>query len=224
MVTLLPLAQLASVGGVYLLSWLLAILSACFALAAVQPGRARISAVAAALGLLTVTSIWGAARIQSAALTREGTPVSVGLIQANIPQSEKWDPSRARAIFQRYLQMTREAAAKGAQLHPLAGVGHAVLLPRRSDRPRNTSAVWCGRLARHCCSAPTRSNADRRDRYYNSAFMLDPAGATAAVYRKMFLVPFGEYVPFGDLLSFVGAARGSRVSFLPGHARDHDAG
>ena len=34
--------------------------------------------------------------------------------------------------------------------------------------------------------------------------MLDRPGATAAVYRKMFLVPFGEYVPFRQLLTFVG--------------------
>ncbi|MET0215970.1 MAG: apolipoprotein N-acyltransferase [Vicinamibacterales bacterium] len=214
-VTLLPLAQLASVGGVYLLSWVLAFLSACFALAAVQPGRARISAVAAALGLLTVTSIWGAARIQSAALTREGTPVSIGLIQANIPQSEKWDPSRARAIFQRYLQMTREAAAKGA---------HFILWPESAtpfyfheDPP---AAEHVRDLVRET-GTPLLFGTDEiergsPDRYYNSAFMLDPAGATAAVYRKMFLVPFGEYVPFGDLLTFVAPLVEAVSAFSPG--------
>ena len=40
-VRLLPLAQLASVGGVYLLSWLLATLNAAFALAALSRGRRR---------------------------------------------------------------------------------------------------------------------------------------------------------------------------------------
>ena len=58
---------------------------------------------------------------------------------------------------------------------------------------------------------------------YNSAFMLDPAGATAAVYRKIHLVPFGEYVPFQRLLFFVGPlveavsafSPGTRVTMLP---------
>ena len=53
-------------------------------------------------------------------------------------------------------------------------------------------------------------------RYYNSAFMLDARGATAAVYRKMFLVPFGEYVPFGAVLTFVAPLVEAVSAFSPG--------
>ena len=60
-------------------------------------------------------------------------------------------------------------------------------------------------------------------RTYNAAFMLDTHGSTAAVYRKIQLVPFGEYVPFQRLLFFVGPlveavsafSRGTRVTMLP---------
>ena len=38
--------------------------------------------------------------------------------------------------------------------------------------------------------------------FYNSAFLVGPDGATAGVYRKMHLVPFGEYVPAKKLLFF----------------------
>ena len=60
-------------------------------------------------------------------------------------------------------------------------------------------------------------------RNFNAGFMLDTGGATAAVYRKMHLVPFGEYVPFQRLLFFVGPlveavaafSAGTRVTMLP---------
>jgi apolipoprotein N-acyltransferase len=55
-----------------------------------------------------------------------------------------------------------------------------------------------------------------RDQFYNSAFMLDQGGATAAVYRKMHLVPFGEYVPFKDLLFFVKPLVEAVSDFSPG--------
>jgi apolipoprotein N-acyltransferase len=53
-------------------------------------------------------------------------------------------------------------------------------------------------------------------RYYNSAFVLDPTGAVAAVYRKMRLVPFGEYVPLRDLLFFVSPLVEAVSDFSPG--------
>jgi apolipoprotein N-acyltransferase len=46
--------------------------------------------------------------------------------------------------------------------------------------------------------------------------MLDQAGSTAAVYRKMYLVPFGEYVPFKQLLFFVGPLVEAVSDFSPG--------
>jgi apolipoprotein N-acyltransferase len=46
--------------------------------------------------------------------------------------------------------------------------------------------------------------------------MLDPVGATAAVYRKIQLVPFGEYVPFKDTLFFVRPLVEAVSDFTPG--------
>ena len=193
-VTLTPLAQLASIGGVYLLSWVLAFLSACFALVTVRRGRERFLAATAAIGLLAVSSVWGAARVQRGALEEEGSPVRVALVQGNIPQEEKWDRSRAPAIFQRYLQMTREAAAKGA---------HFIIWPESATPFYFDEDPPAAEQVRSLVSengTPLLFGTDEIERgspsrYYNSAFMLDSGGATAAVYRKMFLVPFGEYVP-----------------------------
>jgi apolipoprotein N-acyltransferase len=214
-VTLLPIAQLASVAGVYGVSWLLATINACFAAAALGTGRMRTAAAVAGLALVTAPSIWGAGRLFDGRLTREGTPVTIGLVQGNVPQHEKWDPARARGIVDRYLRMTREAAAAGARF---------IIWPESAtpfyfdEDPFGAAEI---RQTVREAGAPLLFGTDEvergaPDRYYNSAFMLDAAGATSAVYRKMFLVPFGEYVPFEAVLTFVRPLVESVSSFSPG--------
>ncbi len=215
-VTLLPLAQVASLVGVYGLSWLLATLHACFALAAISTGRSRLSAVVAALVIVAGPSLWGSARMNEGHLVRSGSETRVGLIQANIPQEEKWKRSSAEAIFDRYVRMTRQAVAEGAQF---------VMWPESAtpfyfeEDPIGEERVRT--LVREL-GVPLLFGSDQiergsPERYYNSAFMLDPAGATAAVYRKMYLVPFGEYVPFKDVLFFVGPLVEAVSDFSPGN-------
>ena len=214
-VTLLPVAQLASVTGVYGVSWLLALLNALIALAAMDTGRRRLVAAAGALALLVAVSVWGSARLGDGRLARAGTPMRVALVQGNVPQTEKWDPGRAAEIFDRYLRMTRDAAARGAQF--IIWPESATPFYFDEDPP---SAERVRELVREI-RTPLLFGTDEIEpgtppRSYNSAFMLDAGGATAAVYRKMFLVPFGEYVPFGSLLPFVAPLVEAVSSFSPG--------
>ena len=214
-VSLLPLAQLASVTGVYGLSWLLALLHALIAVVAMTDGRRRVGAAVAALVLLLGTSLWGAMRLQDSRLTRGTDPVRIALVQGNVPQTEKWDPARAGDIFERYLQLTRTAAAAGAQF---------ILWPESATPFYFDEDPQSARRVRQLVSeirTPLLFGTDEIERgsppqYFNSAFILDESGSTAAVYRKMFLVPFGEYVPFGTLLTFVGPLVDAVSAFSPG--------
>ena len=221
-VTLLPIAQVASLVGVYGVSWLLATVNACFAVAAVTIGRRRLVAVAGALTLVTVSSVWGAMRLRENHLTRSGDAIAVGLIQGNVPQDEKWDRDRAREIFDRYLRMSREAAAAGARF---------LIWPESStpfyfdEAPRNAEEVrqMVRETGAQLLFGSDEIERGSPDRYYNSAFILDRVGATAAVYRKIHLVPFGEFVPMESWLTFIGPliegvssfSAGERVTMLP---------
>ena len=58
------------------------------------------------------------------------------------------------------------------------------------------------------------------DRYYNAAVLVGPDGQTRDAYRKVRLVPFGEYVPFVDWIGGVvqALAKGRAGStLLPAH-------
>ena len=96
-VTVLPVAQLASVFGVYGLSALVAGVNAALAYAALSQGRSRTIAIAATVVVLAGIGGWGARRVADGSLTREGTPFRVGLLQGNIAQEDKWTRVRHSA-------------------------------------------------------------------------------------------------------------------------------
>ena len=168
-------------------------------------------------------AVWGQWRINGAALLASGDPVRVAVLQGNIAQDDKWDPANADAITSRYVEMTRQALgagatfimwpesatpfyferdlARGATIRRLAAEGKATLLigsdqvePIRAEGPQTKPAY----------------------RYYNAAFLVQPDGRVGAVYRKMHLVPFGEYVPAKRLLFFVGTIVEAAGDFTPG--------
>lgn len=214
-VTLLPVAQLASVIGVYGLSGLLVSLATLVAVALTASGRTRVLSATTALALLAAVSVWGSLRVADGRLTREGTPITVGLIQPNVSQQDKWNRALVGEIGRRFATLTRRAVADGAE---------AVLWPESStpylfnEDPVEAEAVRA--LVRES-GVPLLFGTDEvvrgsPDRFYNSAFVLDPTGAVAAVYRKMQLVPFGEYVPLRQLLFFVSPLVEAVSDFAPG--------
>jgi apolipoprotein N-acyltransferase len=214
MVTLLPLAQLASLTGVYGLSLFVALVNVGFALGSLMTGRPRLIAAGATLLLIATLSIWGGQRMAANTLVTQGTPIRVGLIQANIAQVDKWNPDRAGMIVERYQQLTRQALAAGAEF---------ILWPESSTPfyfEEDPQGAVVRRLVQQA-GKPLLLGSDEIEqgatpRYYNSAFILDEGGATVAVYRKIHLVPFGEYVPFQKVLFFVGPLVEAVSSFSPG--------
>jgi apolipoprotein N-acyltransferase len=202
--TVLPVAQLASVAGVYGVSLLVASISSGAAIASDRRilGRGRrFGPLAVAAALVIGVAVWGARRVAASDLTRQGTPIRVGMIQGNVDQAIKWDPASASAIFQEYIRKTRQAIFEGAAL---------VLWPESSTPFRfeedQAGADIVRSIARQA-GVPILFGSDQIERasppkYYNSAFLVRADGSTAGVYRKMHLVPFGEYVPLQQLLFF----------------------
>jgi apolipoprotein N-acyltransferase len=214
--TVLPVAQLASVFGVFGLSFLVALVNAAVVLAVVGAGARWRPLVVAAVAL-AATVAFGAARLRANTLVTEGTPIAVGLIQGNIPQEQKWDPARAEKILDRYLEMSRDAARRGARFVVWPESSLPYLFeddPLHGDRVRQLAfqaRTWV-------LFGGDQVKPGKPPRYFNSAFLLTPSGTVAAVYRKIHLVPFGEYVPLKSLLFFAGPLVESVSDFSPGEA------
>ena len=214
--TWLPVAQIASLAGVYGLSALLALTSTAAALLIVDRSRRTWIAAAATVLLVAAGAVWGASRLATSRLTAEGTPVTVGVLQGNIEQEQKWDPKLVDEISTRYLEMTRSALAAGATfvLWPESATPYlferdavrAGAVRRLAREAKATLLVGSDQLEPLLMAA--KDGARPRPKYYNAAFLVKPDGMIGAVYRKMHLVPFGEYVPLKRLLFFVDAITG----------------
>jgi apolipoprotein N-acyltransferase len=204
---LLPLATL---GGVYALSFVSVLGAASLA----RILHLRRLDFAAATGLAAVALAHAAGLALSASDAGEaGLPrLRVAVLQGNIDQGVKWNPDWAERTLQIYEQLSREAASRGARVivWPESAVPGAIV-------PEQDGHLRLERLARETGAAlvvgavglefgPDATLAGVTD----SAFVFDAAGDWVDRYDKTHLVPFGEYVPFQDLLGrmFRAVARG----------------
>ncbi|HIM57674.1 MAG TPA: apolipoprotein N-acyltransferase, partial [Candidatus Latescibacteria bacterium] len=116
----------------------------------------------------------------------------------SVAQDVKWRPDRARAITQRYADLTRQLASR----EPLdLVVFPETALPYwfRDDR-FSAYREEVEQLARDV-SAPIlvgsleMGRIEGKPKVFNRAFLLDREGEVAGYSDKVHLVPFGEYLP-----------------------------
>jgi apolipoprotein N-acyltransferase len=217
--TVLPIAQLASIFGVYGVSMLVTTTSTALAAfattSAAMPGYRRARPLVLTLVLVAGVAAWGAERLVTRDLTQLGQPIRVGMVQGNVDQGEKMGLQRSTEIFQDYLDKTRQAIRQGATF---------VLWPESSTpfvfEEDRAAADRIRALAResHAAILVGSDQVERGhpNKWFNSAFLVGPDGAVAGVYRKIHLVPFGEYVPLQKMLFFAAPLTEQVGTFSPG--------
>ncbi len=225
--TALSIAQAASVAGVFGVSAIVVSVNAAFA--GIVAARAWRPAALVMIGVLLI-AVWGNARVRDGGLTRQGEPLRVGLVQGNVLEENRDAPGGGLEILNRHLTMTGEAVARGAALVILP---ESALSPYAFEEYPGVAASL--RQAARQAGVPILVGSDQYEwrgtgrtrevqRSFNAAFMLRPDGTTGAVYRKMHLVPWGEYVPLKNWLTFIGPLvkaigrgfdEGSEATLLP---------
>lgn len=134
----------------------------------------------------------------------------VALVQANIPQDQKWDAAFLNETMQRYVKASAEAAPRSELIiWPEAAVPFFL-----SETPS-----WDGWLNSHMrtWSLPVlfgglNRMADGRQAH-NGLYLFDPDSKNRSFAGKQHLVPFGEYVP--DWIPYLHALVPNIADFRP---------
>ena len=179
-----PLAGLAPMVGVYGVS--LAVAGCAALIVWLAPHKKRL--------LVALLAVWlaGSALKQIEWSRPLGAPISVSLLQGNIPQDFKWQPEAIRHTLDTYLDLARRYPA---QLVVLPETALPLILEQVPPEYLKALAQAGGQ------DVLVGVVEQEGENYYNS--MVSLGAAPRQRYRKEHLVPFGEFIPFKAALGWI---------------------
>ncbi|NHF72122.1 apolipoprotein N-acyltransferase [Paracoccus xiamenensis] len=162
-----------------------------------SPFRPRGAYTGGILSILLIAALWaaGLSRLDRPVVQRD---ITLRLVQPNADQALKWDPEWAQIFWQRLLE---ESAAPTSGSPP-----DAVIWPETAVSFLLNQADEALPILSEAAGATVLMGIQRAEgpRYYNSLVEVAPGGTVAQIYDKFHLVPFGEYVPWGNVLARFG--------------------
>jgi apolipoprotein N-acyltransferase len=181
----------APITGVFGLSFICALSGTCLFLA----WRSRKPIACTTYAVIFIT-LWGGGEVLKSTqwvARASAEPLTIAIIQPNVPQEHKWDPQWYRPI----LRQLRDAT------DPV--LGHDIVIWPESAVPKyyQQAQDFLEPIAKRAADADTTLITGIPYRpsgstvYYNSIAVL---GYGEGIYHKQRLVPFGEYVPLENFL------------------------
>lgn len=199
--------------------------------------RAAARPLAIPAGVVAAVLLYGAVRIHQVDARRATAPqAKVGMVQANVGISEKWDPREAARLLELHQAQSSKLAADGANLIVWPESSYPYALPRdfAQDFPsgdaRRVRSDWSTPLLFGSVTVAPGARTGK-DRFpYNTALMMDASGRITGTFDKVFLLIFGEYIPFYEHIPwftdlFPDASnfnRGKDPAVLPFRIADRD--
>ena len=184
------------------------------------------------LVIVVAAGLYGRHQIQRMeGLIHKAPKPKICVVQGNINQALKWDKTFKKATVEKYGRLSLGAVSKEVELI----IWPETALPFYYGSDTESSNLVDGYIRKARTHFLVGSPAYERDRetmrFYNRAYMLNPLALVTGTYDKTHLVPFGEYVPLGDYLTFLGKiteqagnfSRGDKT-FVPLSFRDHKTG
>ena len=155
--------------------------------------------------------------------------VRLRIMQPNLQQDEKFNYGAKQQVMRRYLALSDRATGPDAM--GVRDVTHLIwpesafpfFIAREADALAQIAALLPpGTVLITGGVRPEDTTQGGRIAHgYNSIYVFDHDGSTLSVYDKNHLVPFGEYLPFQDLLESLGLQQLTKVQggFLAGDRR-----
>jgi len=191
--------QLASLVGVYGLTWFAVLLGSSFAALTEKRGALFIAVI---WGLFALGVGWGAWRLHEAEKIPESERyvpgVSLRLVQANISQPHKWDPRLIREGLREQVRLTQAPELDKVThiIWPETAVPYAIMAGSPLVRQLGAS-IPEGKIL---VTGGLRAQGEGDDlQIWNSLMAIDHGGNIVGSYDKSKLVPFGEFLPFRSL-------------------------
>ena len=226
-----PVIQVADLAGpVGVTALLLAVNGGIYDLLVAPKGSGprRAIPLAAAAGVLALALVYGFVRINQVDAAREEAPtIVVGVVQGNIPFDEKGykRPDLAPRQLRELQKVSADLERQGADLIVWSESSYPFAVPRDQeiDFPE-ASRIRVRRgfskpLVFGAITTPVTDDEDALN--YNSALYLLPDDRFAGRFDKIFLLMFGEYIPFREVLEPIlpknasHFARGDKVTTFP---------
>ena len=154
----------------------------------------------AAMILFFVVAVDGMRETSTAQLQGATQSLRLALVQGNIPQSLKFDEREKPMILDRYRSLTTTATLEQADLiiWPETATPDALQYdPEIYAVVTNVTAQTQAYLLTGTIDFTPRSDPVEA---FNAVALVRPNGMVAGIYRKMHLVPFGEYVPLRKIV------------------------
>jgi len=206
---MVPLIQIASITGVYgvsfLVVWVSLSLYSAVRMIFRKPSTRLVWQAEIFLPLIVVILLFVFNFSQMAGENPPSSTLRVTLIQPSVPQTLIWDGGENTNRFQQLLQLSESALTIDTDLliWPESAVPEfdnatytAITNLIRTHR------VWLILNADDVVPCPNATNEYDND-VFNAAFLFDPDGNWLKTYHKQKLVIFGEYIPLVRWLPFV---------------------
>jgi apolipoprotein N-acyltransferase len=187
-----PLAGFAPVAGVHGVTFAAALVAGALAVLTLPWAVRGVRGYAWAAAIFVFALAGGAILREQQWTTPVGAPITVRLVQANVPQDMKFTPDGVQRAYDKHWPLMQGPRADLVALPesvfpaPFHELPPAMLQTFRDYAQIYRSGVIFGVFIEE----PGR-------RYYNSAVGFAPGAPQLARYSKRHLVPFGEFIPTG---------------------------